>query len=73
MIKVEHEGEEWDSDIPENCVFCGGVGRHWHKPTNTPMCLGCSISHSETDIPAAEYQPSITSPQSIFGLQAFKG
>ena len=50
MIKVEFEGSEWGNVIPENCIFCKCIARHWHKLSNSPICLVCAEQHDLTDI-----------------------
>ena len=54
MIRVEIEGVEFQKELPEVCVFCGKIGRHWHKETNTPMCKSCSDSRDVSEIGRAK-------------------
>jgi hypothetical protein len=61
-IPVEIESEAFQKELPEMCVFCGGVGRHWHKATNTPMCLVCVDCHDEEEIEGAKYPVKTIAP-----------
>ena len=36
--------------VYEQCVFCGVETKHWHQPTNTPICRGCGAVRSEAEI-----------------------
>ena len=57
MIKVEHESKEWENDVPENCIFCKADTRHWHKATNTPVCLCCAGSRSAGEMVKVKNPP----------------
>lgn len=53
MINVELESEAFQQELPEMCIFCNCVGRHWHKATNQPMCKSCANTHDVADITTA--------------------
>lgn len=54
MIKIEKEPPDMfkNTGIHEKCVFCNYPTDTWHKETNTPVCIPCSLKHETIDIPS---------------------
>lgn len=50
MIPLTPEPKQYRSLPPEVCYFCKAVTRHWHEPTNTPVCESCAGTHAEFDL-----------------------
>lgn len=57
-IAVEHEDVEalksWGiglEKVTERCVFCRTETRHWHLPSNTPVCECCSGEREADELP----------------------
>jgi hypothetical protein len=54
MIEVRAEGQEWANVVHEDCIFCCGVARHWHKPSNSPICKECAKGREVSEIADAK-------------------
>jgi hypothetical protein len=57
MIHVQVEPDEITREfrgLLEECYFCRSKTKHWHKPTNTPVCESCAKDHFVGDIKRAQ-------------------
>lgn len=52
MIGIITEPSEYyrQFGVFEDCYFCGTPTNTWHKKTNTPVCMCCSVQHEESEI-----------------------
>lgn len=41
------------SAIIERCFFCENPTRHWHRPTNQPICQPCAKTHRVSELEPA--------------------
>lgn len=55
-LKVTKESDELARETAERCVFCRVPTRHWHTPTNNPVCPACAKRRTVRDFAAAPIQ-----------------
>lgn len=51
-IKITREPAELAKEVAERCAFCSTRTRHWHEPTNTPVCPPCAQIKTVTELRA---------------------
>jgi hypothetical protein len=54
MIQVKHDGETFDSEPAENCVFCFQETRYWHEKKSVAVCERCAKERDSWEIPDKE-------------------
>jgi len=52
MIKVEHDGPEFDNMPAENCCFCWKPTRYWVTSKDVACCQKCAKNNFMINVPS---------------------